>query len=258
VATSAVTEAPVRRRERLDPSVFRLNVERIREGYYSDVYFNRTVDVLHADQRHPQVLMQVFQKQHAVIGGMDEAIAIVKLCSEDFSQLRVHALYDGDEVAPWETTMTIEGDYSLFARLETVYLGVLSRRTKVATNVRRVVEAAQGKQIIFFPARHDHHLVQAGDGYAAHVSGAIGVSTDAQASWWGGKGVGTVPHSLIAAYNGDTVLAAQPDRPRRLAERLCPHLARGGAGPGRSAVGRPARHVGDDGGRQHPEADGRL
>src|SRR5437764_626268 len=76
VATSAVTEAPVRRRERLDPSVFRLNVERIREGYYSDVYFNRTVDVLHADQRHPQVLMQVFQKQHAVIGGMDEAIAI--------------------------------------------------------------------------------------------------------------------------------------------------------------------------------------
>ena len=199
----------MRRRERLDPSVFRLNVERIREGYYSDVYFNRTVDVLRSDQKHPHVLMQVFQKKRAVIGGMDEAIAIVKLCSEDFSQLRVHALYDGDEVAPWETAMTIEGDYSLFARLETVYLGVLSRRTKVATNVRRVVEAAQGKQIIFFPARHDHHLVQTGDGYAAHVSGAIGVSTDAQASWWGGKGVGTVPHSLIAAYNGDTVLAAQ-------------------------------------------------
>src|SRR5437899_11964438 len=152
--------------------------------------------------------MQVFQKQPAVVGGMDEAIAILKLCSEDFSQLRVHALYDGDVIAPWETAMTIEGDYSLFARLETVYLGVLSRRTKVATNVRRVVEAANGKQIIFFPARHDHHLVQTGDGYAAHVSGAIGVSTDAQASWWGGKGVGTVPHALIAAYDGDTVLAA--------------------------------------------------
>jgi nicotinate phosphoribosyltransferase len=41
------------------------------------------------------------------------------------------------------------------------------------------------------------------------VSGAIGVSTDAQASWWGGRGVGTVPHSLIAAYDGDTVLAAR-------------------------------------------------
>lgn len=199
----------VRRRQRLDPDVFRLPVERIREGYYSDVYFNRTVDVLAADDHHPQVLMQVFQKQHAVVGGMDEAIAILKLCSEDFSQLRVHALYDGDEIAPWETAMTIEGDYTLFARLETVYLGVLSRRTKVATNVRRVVEAANGKQVIFFPARHDHHLVQTGDGYAAHVSGAIGVSTDAQASWWGGRGVGTVPHSLIASYDGNTVLAAR-------------------------------------------------
>jgi nicotinate phosphoribosyltransferase len=209
VATTAPADTPVRRRERLDPAVFRLPVERIREGYYSDVYFNRTVDVMRADQRHTHALMQVFQKQQAVIGGMDEAIAIIKLCSEDFSQLRLHALYDGDEVAPWETVMTIEGDYSLFARLETVYLGVLTRRTKVATNVRRVVDAAKGKQIIFFPARHDHHLVQTGDGYAAYVSGAIGVSTDAQAAWWGGKGTGTVPHSLIAAYNGDTVLAAQ-------------------------------------------------
>ena len=179
MATQPLRESVPPRRPRLDPSVFRLPVDRIREGYYSDVYFNRTVDVLRADRRHPQVLMQVFQKQQAVVGGTDEAIAILKLCSEDFSQLRVHALYDGDEVAPWETVMTVEGDYSLFARLETVYLGVLSRRTKVATNVRRVVEAANGKQIIFFPARHDHHLVQTGDGYAAHVSGAIGVSLGA-------------------------------------------------------------------------------
>jgi nicotinate phosphoribosyltransferase len=104
--------------------------------------------------------------------------------------------------------MTIEGDYTLFAHLETVYLGVLARRTLVSTNVRRVVQAANGKPILFFPARHDHHRVQTGDGYAAHVAGAIGVSTEAQASWWGGKGIGTVPHALISAYGGNTVLAA--------------------------------------------------
>ena len=72
-----------------------------------------------------------------------------------------------------------------------------------------MVEAARGKPILFFPARHDHWLVQTGDGWAAHVAGAIGVSTDAQASWWGGRGVGTVPHGLIAAYGGDTVRAAR-------------------------------------------------
>jgi nicotinate phosphoribosyltransferase len=71
------------------------------------------------------------------------------------------------------------------------------------------VDAAGGKPILFFPARHDHWLVQTGDGWAAHVAGAIGVSTDAQASWWGGRGVGTVPHGLIAAFGGDTVAAAR-------------------------------------------------
>jgi nicotinate phosphoribosyltransferase len=76
-----------------------------------------------------------------------------------------------------------------------------------------VIRAAAGKPIIFMPARHDHHRVQTGDGYAAHVAGAmvgapIGVTSEAQASWWGGRGVGTVPHALISAYGGNTVLAA--------------------------------------------------
>jgi nicotinate phosphoribosyltransferase len=105
--------------------------------------------------------------------------------------------------------MTIEGDYSLFAHLETVYLGCLARRSMIMRNVKAVVEAANGKPILFFPARHDHWLVQTGDGWVAHVAGAIGVSTDAQASWWGGTGVGTVPHGLIAAFGGDTVAAAR-------------------------------------------------
>jgi nicotinate phosphoribosyltransferase len=90
-----------------------------------------------------------------------------------------------------------------------VYLGVLARRTRVASNTRRVVEAAWPKPVMFFPARFDHWLVQTGDGYAAHVAGAIGVSTDAQASWWGAEGLGTVPHALIAAFGGDTVAATR-------------------------------------------------
>jgi nicotinate phosphoribosyltransferase len=152
--------------------------------------------------------MQVFQKHRSILGGIDEAIAVLKLCTE-WDALEVHALYEGDEIAPMETVMTIEGDYSVFAHLETVYLGCLARRSLIMRNVREVVEAARGKPILFFPARHDHWLVQTGDGWAAHVAGAIGVSTDAQASWWGGRGVGTVPHGLIAAFGGDTVAAAQ-------------------------------------------------
>ncbi len=195
-------------RTRLDPSVFRLPVERIRDGWYTDAYFNFTRQLLQESGRHPHVTMQVFQKKASVLGGIDEAIAVLKLCSGDWNALEVRALHEGDEIAPMETVMTIEGDYSLFTHLETVYLGCLARRTLIMRNVREVVEAAQGKPILFFPARHDHWLVQTGDGWAAHVAGAIGVSTDAQASWWGGRGVGTVPHGLIAAFEGDTVAAS--------------------------------------------------
>lgn len=206
--------APSRvRGTRLPPEVFDLPVEKMRDGYYSDAYFNHTRSALLRDGRRPRVVMQVFQRNRALLGGMDEAIAILTLCSHDWDALTVHALHDGDRVEPWETVMTIEGDYTLFAHLETVYLGVLARRTLVASNVTRVLEAARGKPIIFMPARHDHHRVQTGDGYAAYVAGAIagvsiGVTSDAQASWWGGVGVGTVPHSLIAAYGGNAVLAA--------------------------------------------------
>src|SRR5512140_588957 len=176
-------------RTRLEPEVFALPVARLREGYYSDAYFNRTKTVLEQDALHPRVLLQVFQKRsRAVMGGTDEAIAILKLASGRFDEgpdgarwrdgwddLVVHSLYDGDEVGAWETALTIEGDYSLFAHLETVYLGVLTRRTLISTNVREVVAAAKGKEILFFPARFDHYRVQTGDGYAAHVAGAIGV-----------------------------------------------------------------------------------
>ncbi len=211
------------RRPRLPAEVFALPVQRLREGYYSDAYFNFSKQALEAHDLHPRVTMQVFQKQqNAVLGGMDEALAMLRLCAGRFvagdegrawesgwDELTVHALYDGDEIEPWETVLTIEGDYSLFAHLETVYLGALTRRTLISTNVRRVVEAAHGKPILFFPARFDHYRVQTGDGYAAHIAGAIGVSTDAQATWWGGKGIGTVPHGLIAACGGDTALATR-------------------------------------------------
>jgi nicotinate phosphoribosyltransferase len=204
---------------RLDPEVFRLPVARIRSGYYSDAYFVTTKQLLEAENHHPRVIMQVFQKQQSLLGGIDEAIAILKLCSghagadgqwvDGWDSLVVHALHEGDAISPYEAVMTIEGDYSVFAHLETVYLGSLARRSLIMKNVAGVVGAARGKPIFYFPARHDHWLVQTGDGWAAHVAGAIGVSTDAQASWWGGRGIGTVPHGLIAAYGGDTVRAAR-------------------------------------------------
>lgn len=198
-----------RRRKRLDPSVFRLPVEEIKHGFYTDKYFERTRELMRADAHSPRVLMQVSGKNAGFLSGIDEAIAILKLCSDDWSLLSVNALYEGEELESWDTVMTIEGPYECFAHLETLYLGVLARRTRICTNTRQLVEAARPKPVLFFGARQDFWGAQAGDGYAAHAGGASSVSTDAQASLFGGTGIGTVPHSLIAAYNGDTVRASR-------------------------------------------------
>jgi nicotinate phosphoribosyltransferase len=250
---------------RLSPHVFRLPIEKIRAGYKTDVYFNRTKEILLRDANHARVTLQLFQKmQGATVVGTDQTLAILfvgtgyyrdpvradslfhryleaernayrawmridetnwatfsslardqfeisaelgALWSNCFQELTIRSMYDGETARPLETVMHIEGDYSTFAHLETLYLAALAEGTRVATNTRAVVHAAAGKPILMFGARHQGHELQAGSGYAAHVSGAGGVSTDEGAEWWGSRGIGTVPHSLIAAYGGDTVLA---------------------------------------------------
>lgn len=226
---------------RFTAQLCRLPVHELRCGYYSDVYFWREKLTLEKHSLHPSVTMQVFQKKDAVLCGVDEALTVLRAASghyadprlavklfdqylktsdrgsidleldelwiDGFDGLEIQALQDGDQIAPWESVMHITGDAALFAHLETVYLGILARRTRIATNVRATVDAAGGKPVLYFPARFDHWAMQEGDGYAAFIGGAIGVSTPAQAAWMKAEALGTVPHALIASVGGDTACA---------------------------------------------------
>lgn len=177
---------------------------------YSDKYFLRAGEILRADARNPQVRMQVFCRTDGRLCGMTEVLQLfADLDASDRAGLRLSGLADGDLVAPWETILTIEGPYISFAHIETLMLGVFARGTRVATQTSEIVAAAEGRPVLFFGARHDHYLTQKADGYAATTGGATGVSTDAQGERIGRQGIGTVPHALIAAYEGDTVLASQ-------------------------------------------------
>lgn len=184
-------------------------VSDLRQGYFTDSYFVKSRDLLLKMDHKARVLMQIFCKKSAVLCGIQETLALLKQCLKPKSKLVIKSLRDGDRIRPWETVMTIEGDYADFAIYETIYLGILARRTAVATNVRRAVRAAAGKSVLFFSARFDHFLMQEGDGYAALVGGADDVSTDANGSWLGKKGIGTIPHALIASFKGDTAAASQ-------------------------------------------------
>ena len=122
--------------------------------------------------------------------------------------------YQGDPLRV-QPVIKIQGRYRDFALLETPMLGILSRSSRIATNVYKVLRAARGKSVLFFPARFDLHEVQAADGYAYDIAVARFnqdfegqlrpfVSTDAQGDWWGGGGGGTVAHAVIACFLGDT------------------------------------------------------
>ena len=200
-----------RRRKRLDPQAFQLPTEQLASGVYADRFGALAAAVMRSSGSRAKrnVLLQVTAKQDGWLAGIDEAIAILRLGVADWDAITVNALYEGDVLEAWDTIMTIEGDYAAFAHLETLYLGVLGHRTRVCTNVRRVVEAARPKAVFFLGSRDEHWLMQQGDGFAAMIAGAKQVSTQAQASLWSGKVMGTVPHTLIASFGGDTVAATR-------------------------------------------------
>src|SRR5258706_7158688 len=140
-------------------------IEKIRRGFYSAVYYNRTQQILIQKKNLKIVTMQIFQKNNAVLCGVNQVIALLKTAAGYFennnwvgrwNELHVETLSDGDTINPMESIMHITGPYAYFAHLESLYLGILARQTKIATNTKNIVAAANGKQVIFFADRFDY------------------------------------------------------------------------------------------------------
>jgi nicotinate phosphoribosyltransferase len=197
-----------RRRKRLDAASFELPADELRRGVFSHATAAWARDVLMADNRAPLVTVQFASEQAGLLGGIDESIAVLKVGVEDWSQLTVHALYDGDRIEADETVMTVDGRFDQFAHLAPLCVGVLSRRTRVSTNSRALVEAARPKPVMTLPARNDHWLLHRGDVLAAQIGGTMHLTGAAQSSRTQPP-LMLVPHGLVAAYGGDTVAAVR-------------------------------------------------
>ncbi len=245
--------------KRLTNETFKLDIERMRRGWYSDKYFENIGRMLatlasegysYSGQYHNlppntspedisvgdiEVEMQWFTRRvgNTVVVGVDKSLEMLRHCTgywegdqfiDTADKLQVWAVQDGAVVKSdgnplhAQAVIKVHGRYRDFALLETPTLGVLTRSSRVATNVYETLMAALGKPVLFFPARFDLHEVQASDGYAYNIaiqrfnmdfSQQIGsfVSTDAQGDWWGGAGGGTVAHAAIASFLGDTAEA---------------------------------------------------
>ncbi|MET3682679.1 nicotinate phosphoribosyltransferase [Alkalibacillus flavidus] len=198
--------------KRLTNRTFKFD-ERIKDGWFSAVYFLKTKKIVEEHLSDNIVTMQFFQKNNAVLCGVDEAIALLHTFADYPESLDIYALEDGDKINPYESVLTVTGRYQDFGYLEGIIDGVLGRRSSVATNVYEVVNAAGSagiqKPIIFMGDRDDHYTQQSGDGYAAYIGGSTAQATHAMNEWWGKEGMGTMPHALIQMYNGDIVKATK-------------------------------------------------
>lgn len=240
----------------LSQATLRLDIEGLRRGDYADRYFTNVAQVLHSlsqakyryaganprqigNSEHLQVgdiiaEAQIFNRRapFALITGVEVALQMLRHATgyydpqgqfvETYAELEVDAVHDGDittydgNVEEVLTVMEIRGRYRDFAILETPVLGVLTRASRIATNVYEVLQVSNGKRVLFFPARFDVPEVQRIDGYAYWLAVQRYnmdyrqqvtplVSTHAQAEWWGGRGTGTIPHALIACFLADEV-----------------------------------------------------
>ena len=244
--------------ERLTNETFKLDVERMRQGWYSDKYFANILRMLDGvgqsggyqgayardigrdpnglDVGDIEVEVQFFTRRRGktVVVGVDKALSMLRHCTgyfdehgnwvETWDKLKVEAVHDGaiteyhGDALQVQPVIKVYGRYRDFALLETPMLGILSRSSRIATNVFNVLQAAKGKPVLFFPARFDIHEVQAADGYAYDIAvtrfnrdyaGQLQpfVSTDAQGDWWGGAAGGTLAHAVIACFLSDTAAA---------------------------------------------------
>jgi len=179
------------------------------EGFYTANYFLKTREIVKKYIPGHMVTLQFFQRRNNVMAcGIDEAIALIHTLAEHPENIQIFALNDGDIVQANESVLKVVGKYEDFGFLESMIDGILARRSSVATNVMEVLKVANGKPVFSMADRQDDYLTQVGDGYASYVAGINRVSTDAQGYWWGGKGMGTMPHSLIQICGGDIVKAS--------------------------------------------------
>ena len=194
--------------KRLTKKTFQFD-PKLRDGFYSANYFLKSRKIVKENEPNHTVTMQWFQRRdNAMLCGIDEAIAVIHEFAAHPEDLEIYALNDGDIIMSNEPVLKVTGRYEDFGYLESVIDGILARRTSVATNVKEVLDVANGKPVFSMADRQDDYLTQVGDGYATYVAGINRVSTDAQGLWWGGKGMGTMPHALIQICGGDVCKAA--------------------------------------------------
>ena len=185
--------------------LFSATHEEILSGKTTDVYFVKTRDILDAcGMLDVPVVAEIFARKEGTFAGIPEVLYLL-----GDTGVEIHSLKEGDSFEPKDVVARISGPYSSFGMYETVILGMFASSTGWATAARECVEAADGKPVLSFGARHVHPAVSPVMERAAVVAGGcVGASCVLGAKLAGIEPKGTVPHAAILIV-GDTLRLAK-------------------------------------------------
>lgn len=181
--------------------------EEIKSGKTTDIYFQRTVEILESANINKRVVMEVRAKKFphdwpwGVLTGIEEAAYLL-----EGVDLKVRAMEEGTVLFGREPVLEVEGNYNDFGILETPLLGLLCQASGVATMASRCRVAAGSKIILSFGARRMHPVLSPMIDRSALIGGCDGVSAIKSAEFLGEEPTGTMPHALILIV-GDSVRA---------------------------------------------------
>lgn len=172
------------------------------EGKTTDIYFERTVEVLKKyglDKVHVVVEVTAYglpeNWQWAVFVGLEELIHLMK-----GKRINMYAMPEGTIFKPMEPVVKIEGPYGEFAVFETAILGVLCQASGIATRAARLRKLSKDKILLSFGVRRMHPSIAPMIDRAAVIGGFDGYSGIAAEKFIGFHPAGTMPHALILVF----------------------------------------------------------
>ena len=179
----------------------------IKRGEVSDVYFERTVQILRhrGDKKH--VKAEIYLKslpddwQWGILAGIEEVATLLEGVPVD-----VQAMDEGMVFNPYQPVIVIDGVYVEWAQYETALLGLLCQSSGIATKAARCKKAAGERQVISFGARRMHPTLAPMIERNAFIGGCDGVAVTKAADLIDSDPMGTIPHALVLMV-GDTVEA---------------------------------------------------
>ncbi|MBN1794991.1 MAG: nicotinate phosphoribosyltransferase [Candidatus Omnitrophica bacterium] len=176
----------------------------IKAGKVTDVYFQRTKEILKKKGIRRRVAVEVTTKSlpeewsWAVFVGLEECVELLR----GLRGVDVWALEEGTLFFPSMPVMVIEGEYTSFGCYETALLGILCQASGVATRAARCKKAAAGRPIVSFGARRMHPAIAPMIERSAFIGGCDGVATVKGAEMAGVAPTGTIPHALVLLTGG--------------------------------------------------------